>query len=93
MRKMKTLGVLCFWWMSLLWVVPFLVDAEEPCGFSKGGAFPAEFWVRAEYLGWAFAKSPVPLPLVTSGSFADAIPGAIGQPSTKALLGNQTGGV
>lgn len=38
-------------------------------------------------------KSPIPIPLVTSASFSDPIPGAIGQPGTRVLLGNQTIGM
>ncbi|VTT96925.1 Protein containing DUF1551 OS=Rhodopirellula maiorica SM1 GN=RMSM_05043 PE=4 SV=1: DUF1551 [Gemmataceae bacterium] len=47
-------------------------------------------WGSAEYLLWFTNPSPVPAPLVTSGSLFDALPGAIGQPGTRVLLGDQS---
>lgn len=46
------------------------------------------FWVSADYLLWWLRKGPVNGPLVTSGSVNDAIPGALGQPRTQVLFGN-----
>jgi hypothetical protein len=46
------------------------------------------FYVSAEYLLWFMRPSNYP-PLVTSGSVADAHAGAIGQPGTQVLFGNQ----
>jgi hypothetical protein len=45
------------------------------------------FWLSAEYLYWWVKSTPTPLPLVTTGSAADPIPGAIGQPHTSVLFG------
>lgn len=46
------------------------------------------FFVSLEALYWWVKPAPSPGPLVTSGSAADPIPGAIGQPGTSVLLGN-----
>jgi hypothetical protein len=45
-------------------------------------------WFSAEYLVWWIKDGPLPGPLVTSCALADANPGAIGQPGTRALLGD-----
>src|SRR4029077_2353109 len=53
-------------------------------------AWPApRIWLRAEALYWWTKAAPVPVPLVTLGSAAGTIPGALGQPGTSLLLGNQ----
>ena len=46
-------------------------------------------WFRAEALLWWSKASPVPVPIVTVGNPADEVPGALGQPGTSVLLGNQ----
>lgn len=81
---MKTTNAVCLLLITQLWVIP-TVFAEEPC--------LGECWIRAEYLGWALKKSPVPHPLVTSASLSDTVPGAIGQPGTEVLVGNSTEGM
>lgn len=56
------------------------------------------FYVRGEYLMWWVKNAPVPVPLVTTGSTANAVPGALGQPNTAVLspssidLGRFSGG-
>jgi hypothetical protein len=45
------------------------------------------FFAKAEYLLWGVRPFRTP-PLVTTGSAADAVPGAIGQPHTQVLFGN-----
>ncbi len=45
-------------------------------------------WLRAEALYWWTKASPVPVPIVTQGNPADTIPGALGQPGTSLLIGN-----
>ena len=47
------------------------------------------FWLRAEALYWWTKDSPLPVPIVTQGNPADAIPGALGQPGTSVLIGDQ----
>jgi hypothetical protein len=47
------------------------------------------FQLDADYLAWFIKKNPVPVPLVTLASFDDALPGAIGQPHTRILLGKE----
>jgi Putative beta barrel porin-7 (BBP7) len=45
-------------------------------------------WAEFECLNWWFRNSAVPA-LVTGGSFADPIPGALGQPNTRVLFGGR----
>ncbi|QLH37655.1 MAG: BBP7 family outer membrane beta-barrel protein [Parachlamydiaceae bacterium] len=47
------------------------------------------YWINAEYLYWKIKDQPVDAPFVTSASYADTIPGAIGQPHTHVLIGNE----
>lgn len=53
-------------------------------------AYSAEelLWFRGEYLLWWFKDADIP-PLVTTGSPADAEPGALGQPGTRVLFGDE----
>jgi hypothetical protein len=46
-------------------------------------------WIKAEGLYFWSKAAPVPVPLVTIGSAGDSIPGALGQPGTSVLMGNQ----
>lgn len=46
-------------------------------------------WIEGEYLLWKIKKNPLPVPLVTRGSFSDPIIGALGQSGTKIKLGKQ----
>lgn len=48
-----------------------------------------EWWLENEYLLWTTKKAPLPVPLATSASLNDPLPGALGQPGTKILLGNE----
>jgi hypothetical protein len=60
------------------------------CGWGNNCCPPGNrFYASAEYLLWWLRGSPTP-PLVTSGSTADAIPGAIGQPGTHVLFGGNS---
>ena len=53
------------------------------------GARPApQFWFEFDYLSWWIKGVSLKPPTLTSGSTADAIPGAIGQAHTQILLGN-----
>ncbi len=62
----------------------FVADAEPPL---------PRVWFRPEALLWWSKSSPLPVPIVTAGSVSDAIPGALGQPSTSVVLGNQNIGL
>lgn len=62
-----------------------LFEATEP-------PFP-RVWFTPEAILWWTKGSPVPLPLVTRGSLDDDLPGAIGQPNTSVVLGNQNVGL
>ena len=50
---------------------------------------PTGLWAKADYLLWTESGMHVPA-LVTQGSDADAHPGALGQPGTTILYGNDT---
>lgn len=50
---------------------------------------PGRFYVEASYLLWWTKGKQLPA-LVTGGSVADTVPGALGQPSTVELIGNST---
>jgi hypothetical protein len=54
--------------------------AEEATGRDR-------FWVNAEVLGWKIRDAPQPTPLVTTGSLAAPLPGALGQPGTSVQIG------
>ena len=47
------------------------------------------FWLSSEYIGWTIKDNPLPIPLITTASFDDPIPGAIGQPGSHVVLGNK----
>lgn len=66
-------------------ISPVLIEEAEP-------ALP-RVWFRSEALLWWSKSSPLPIPIVTLGSSADDIPGALGQPGTSILLGNQSIGL
>jgi hypothetical protein len=69
---------------DVLWSAPPVPQAESCAGCHE------EVWLIADYLLWWVRHGPVNAPLVTTGSPADAAPGAIGQPSTALLFGNET---
>lgn len=52
-------------------------------------AGPAQFWVDAGLQLWFITPGPLPVPLLTTGNPADPIPGALVQPGTRLLFGNQ----
>jgi hypothetical protein len=54
-------------------------DAASPC---------CHAWFTAEYLLWFFKGAPLPPNLINTGSAQDFSPGAMGQPGTAALTGN-----
>lgn len=45
------------------------------------------FWVEGDTLLWWTKDSPMRIPILTQGSFADVSPGALGQPNTTVLFG------
>ena len=65
---------------------PMLVFADDERPMPR-------FWFRAEALLWWSKSSPIPVPLVTVGDLSDTLPGAIGQPGTTVVLGNQNIGL
>jgi hypothetical protein len=47
-------------------------------------------WFNVDYLLWWMKAAPAPGPIVTTGDlFLDPLPGAIGQPNTRVLLGDR----
>lgn len=62
-----------------------LIEDEEP-------AMP-RIWFRLEALYWWTKDVPVSAPLVTVGNPADTVPGALGQPGTAVVLGNEAIGL
>jgi hypothetical protein len=70
------------------------IDSPEPSLFrvppsdSEPG-YDGRVWVNFEYLLWWVRNGPLNTPLVTTGSPADAVPGAIGQAGTQVLFGDR----
>jgi hypothetical protein len=54
---------------------------------ARNCADPTRFWASAEYLYWWIKEGPLPVPLLTTGALTDDLPGAIGQPGTRILIG------
>jgi hypothetical protein len=57
-----------------------------PPGTPPNGPALSGGWVSVEFLAWRIKQAPLP-PLITTGSPADAAPGALGQPNTHVLFG------
>lgn len=51
--------------------------------------FAGEWRLENSFLLWTTKKASLSVPLVTSASLDDPLPGAIGQPGTKVLLGDE----
>lgn len=49
----------------------------------------AEWWFDNEYLLWTIKQTSLSTPLVTSASLDDPVPGALGQPGTKVVIGDR----
>jgi hypothetical protein len=49
---------------------------------------PNRGWASIDFLLWWTKSGPLQVPLVTAGSTNDMIPGALGQPNTSVLYGN-----
>jgi hypothetical protein len=65
-------------------------SAASPVLFAPDVTALPRVWFRAEALYWWTKASPVPVPIVTQGNPADAIPGALGQPGTSILIGDES---
>jgi hypothetical protein len=61
----------------------FLVESAIAQGTDK-------YWIDVDYLLWKIKENPVPAALVTKADFSDALPGAIGQPHTRVVLGKKS---
>lgn len=51
------------------------------------------YWIEADYLAWFIKKNPEPVPLVTFANEDDDLPGALGQPHTRILMGKESIGM
>ena len=69
--------------------------ALDPYGLSRPTYDPSyhegdrQAYVSLDYFLWWIKSGPLPAPIVTTGSLNDAMPGALGQPNTTVLFGNQ----
>jgi len=76
---------------------PFSHDWHDPATFGgePWGLCDAiycgkpSFWVNADYLMWWVKQAPSSNPLVVTGPATDQFPGALDQPHTQVLYGNQ----
>ena len=66
-----------------------LSDQPATAGGAGGAGAPNKtFYASAEYLLSSIQHAPLRYPLVTTGSSADPIPGALGQPNTAVVFGS-----
>ncbi|MBI3862836.1 MAG: BBP7 family outer membrane beta-barrel protein [Planctomycetia bacterium] len=70
------------------WVPP-----ESHAMLQSPSVYAARFWIKAEALYWWTKASPLPVPVITAGSPFDPIPGALGQPGTQVIIGNENIGL
>lgn len=80
MGKNKSIILLLF----CLFLVP-----SKPLVATELHLVKEQWWIQSDYLLWRTKKAPLHVPLVTTASFSDALPGAIGQPGTRVLLGDK----
>lgn len=59
------------------------------CLLVKSLLHAEEIWLESDYLLWTTKKFPLPVPLVSSASLKADLPGALGQPGTKILMGDK----
>jgi len=71
-------------WLACTVLAAFILGdpagAEEATGRDR-------YWVDAAALKWKIGDAPQPTPLVTAGSLAAPLPGALGQPGTSVQIG------
>src|SRR5215813_5731037 len=71
-------------WLACAVLAAFILGdaagAQETTGRDR-------YWVDAAVLGWKIGNAPQPTPLVTAGSLAAPLPGALGQPGTSVQIG------
>jgi hypothetical protein len=65
------------------------VCCDGCCGWGNGCCFGNRWYGSAEYLLWFIRGDSLP-PLLTTGPIAAAVPGALGQPGTSILFGNNS---
>jgi hypothetical protein len=71
-------------WLACTVLAAFILGdpagAEEATGRDR-------YWIDAAALNWKIGDAPQPTPLVTAGSPAAPLPGALGQPGTSVQIG------
>jgi len=71
-------------WLACTVLAAFILGdaagAQETTGRDR-------YWVDAAVLGWKIGNAPQPTALVTAGSLAAPLPGALGQPGTSVQMG------
>ena len=66
-----------------------MASGNQPISFQDNSNRTGEVRLSADYLLWWVRRAPTGGPLVTTGSLNDFIPGALGQPNTRVLFGDQ----
>src|SRR5215831_18031190 len=73
-------------WLACTVLAAFILGdaagAQETTGRDR-------YWVDAAVLGWKIGNAPQPTALVTAGSLAAPLPGALGQPGTSVQMGGR----
>ncbi|HET6882256.1 MAG TPA: BBP7 family outer membrane beta-barrel protein [Pirellulales bacterium] len=69
---------------------PYQPPPNQPALPSSVYEITSKFWFRPDILLWWSKSDPMPQPLVTTGSPADALPGALGQPGTQVVYGGNS---
>jgi len=71
-------------WLACTVLAVFILGDAAGAEEATGGD---RYWVDAALLGWKIGDAPQPTPLVTAGSLAAPLPGALGQPGTSVQIG------
>src|SRR5262249_23258829 len=71
-------------WLACTVLAAFILG--DPAG-AQGTTGRDRCWVDARVLGWKIGDARQPTPLVTAGSLAAPLPGALGQPGTSVQIG------
>src|SRR5262245_49021864 len=69
------------------WMPSVLPCSESIVECERSGCANPRLWGGADYILWWFRRGPTP-PLVVTGSPDDQFPGALDQPGTKVLFGD-----
>jgi hypothetical protein len=67
---------------------PVVVESPAPTIVTPPVSRGPSVWASAEYLNWWIRPGPMRTSIVAAGDPLDPVPGAIGQPGTRVLFGN-----